>query len=122
MPNLNAQIIDEFVAGNAREERRTITDLVAPITEARFTVKRRLTDDDSLFEKVITTSLDLNQGVIENAGDSGGDGVVTFYLQGSDTAELWKRQWWYEILILDADGHTYTPERGRIRALRPVAR
>jgi hypothetical protein len=123
VPNFKGKITG-FVVGDALEVYRTITKIPEGETVAKawLTVKLAVADDDSeaLFQKVITTTLDTVEGVIEDDGSSG-TAIIRFFLNSDDTSTLGNPErdagnFVYDIQIKTSSGLLFTPEIGKIKA------
>lgn len=114
---LFGQTINELVAGDDIEIRRTITGVPESDTLAKawLTIKSLPTDDDpGLLQKVVTSSFVAGQGQIS---DTGADtvGEVFFELEPADGATIGinvKRV--YDIQVKTTAGNIYTAEVGTI--------
>lgn len=122
MPTFDGRI-NEFVAGDRLEIRRTIT-VGAAVQTAWLTIKNKPgdTDENAVVQKEVTTDLVDNVGQIVAAGDGDTDAEVVFFLTSENTAELHKRLFYYDIQVETADGAKYTPEQGRIQARQQITR
>lgn len=112
-------IIDEFVAGDDLSVERTVTGVPATttLTNAWFTVKRKLTDADAdaILQKIIT-SVSTSSGQIDDTG-ADGTGHVIFLLVPADTVLLTPlSEYHYDIQVKTSAGKIYTPESGKIVA------
>ena len=121
MPDYSATITN-FVAGDDLTVTRTITGVPAGDTLAKawLTVKRRQRDLDAaaIFQKEITPVDVPGTGEITDTGGDG-TGAVRFDLADEDTLLLEPlRGYYYDIQVLTANGFIYTPETGRMTALR----
>jgi len=123
MANLTAKIIG-LVGGDDLEVRRTITNIPTGqvLAQARFTVK--LNEDDldaaAIFQKSITSTLVASQGQITDTG-ANGTGVVSFFLQASDTVLMTPgSEYHYDIQVRLDNNRLYTPEKGRITTVRQI--
>ncbi len=116
--------ISGFVAGDNLEIHRFVGGLVAPLVNARLTVKVRQSQPDSaaLMAKLIESDASPSglDGVIFEPGDEGTDAEISFYLYPDDTERLAARLYYYDIQVEDEDGKIYTPELGRIIAKAQV--
>lgn len=127
MPTLDT-VIDDLVAGNARQLTRTITDIpdTELATNAWLTVKEHPDDEDgaAVFQKAITTTNVDGTGHITDAGSGSPYLVkVRFDLKGADTLLLRpRRRYFFDIKVKtdDPDLNIYTPEAGRIVAKQGV--
>src|SRR5262245_35246956 len=121
MPQLKGKIND-FVAGDKLEIRRTIGDLIAPLDHVYFTIKARRSDSDAeaIVQKEITIVLDDDQGQIITAGDDTTPAEIVFVLLPADTADLWQKLFRYDIKAFDSNGNPYHSELGYIYARRPI--
>lgn len=122
MPNYEATITN-FVAGDDFTIERTITAVPSgqTITNAWFTVKRKISDSDGLavFQKTITSAAN-GDGQID---DTGADqtGHVVFYLLAADTELLTPySDYRYDIQVKLSGGGISTPELGVITAFPQI--
>lgn len=127
MPTLDT-VIDDIVAGDARQLTRTVTDIPTneSATDAWLTIKEHPDDSDAaaIIQKAITTTNADGTGQITDAG-SGSPWLVTlrFDLTSADTALLTPgRRYHYDIQVKtdDATLNIYTPEKGQIKTVQGV--
>lgn len=120
MPDLNGSI--SLVTGDYKEVRRSISGIPAgeTVTKSYLTVKNAASDADTaaIFQKTITSSLDLAQGVIEDSGASG-TAVVRFFLLPANTRLLGNPVRAvggvpYDIQVITSAGKVLTPEVGTL--------
>lgn len=94
--------IEGMVTGDSAEIRRPVSSLPYPMDLAWMTVKRNPLDSEAraIFQKTITTTLDLTQGFIENDGSGDNEGLLRFFLQPAETARLiGTEEFYYDIQI-----------------------
>lgn len=116
--------ITDVVIGDDFRVKRTYTDLPTGITisKAWLTAKRsdRLADDDALFQKEITASLDTD-GQITDADSTGGSIAMYFDVAAADSADAVPNvDYVYDIQILTSEGDIHTLEKGTIAFIRGV--
>lgn len=118
--------ITNFVAGDDLTIERTITSVPSgqTITNAWFTVKRKISDLDAsaIIQKAITSSLVAGVGHID---DTGADqtGHVIFYLTAAETILLTPYSgYFYDVQIKLSGGSISTPELGTITAYPQITR
>lgn len=121
MSDLNVEI-SGYVAGDDLTVRRTVMELPSPIEHAWLTVKRhvRLSDEDAVIAKHITTDEQEGIGCIETAGGGETAGVIRFDLTQDDTNALGAATWVYDIQIKLENGVVYTTDKGRIELTQDV--
>lgn len=124
MPNFEGTITD-FAVGDDITVERTITAVPSgqTITNAWFTVKRRISDTDAqaIFQKTITSSL-TSAGQID---DTGADGTahLLFYILAAETVLLTPdSSYRYDIQVKLSGGTISTPELGFITAFPQITR
>jgi len=115
--------ITDFVAGDALDVNRTVTDIPTgrTLTKAWLTFKRNRyqSDSDALLQKTITPS-QTSSGQITDTGSSG-TGQVTFQLSSAETLALpIEVDTPYEIKVLTDANKPYTLEQGVYRATRRI--
>lgn len=115
--------INDLVAGDDLDVKRTITDIPAGQTLVKgwLTFKGNLnTADPGLLQKVITATPVVDVGQITDAGASG-TGAVLFQLTKADTAALpIGKPTAYDIQVKTSAGKIYTAERGTYLSLPGV--
>lgn len=123
MANLEATIAN-FVAGDDLSIERTITAVPSgqTISSAWFTIKRNYSDldVDAIVQKLITPTLQVTIGQID---DTGGDGTghLIFFLSPAETILLTPlSDYKYDIQVQLSNNKIYTPESGTIVAFPQV--
>lgn len=125
MPNFEG-VITDFVAGDDFTIERTLTPVPSgqTITNAWFTVKRKVTDIDAyaVIQKAITPILVTSIGQIDDTGIDG-TGHIVLYLIAAETVLLTPySEYHYDIQVKLSGGAISTPETGIIIAFPQITR
>lgn len=128
MPNYQGTI-SNLVQGDFRQVPFTIPNVPTSgaLSKAWLTVKANEDDIDinALFQKIITTVLDLDQGHITADGAGVGVAAGFFNILSDDTFELTPLEvYYYDIQLMftmaDASTRIETPEKGTISVLKGI--
>lgn len=89
-------------------------DSGAALTDAWFTVKENITDNDSMAKvNMHITVIGTNDGFINNYADATSQLTFTFTTSGQNNL-LSQKTYFYDINIKASSGETYTVEEGKL--------